>query len=311
MNIPNDFAPQLDARETLTQELISIIKRFSPIDGEHKVAIPSLTFFRFSSPSKEESTLSKVALIFAAQGSKTIKAGEECYDYDSRRCLVTSVDMPISGRVIEASQDKPYLCFSFEIDMTVAANLVSAKEFPVPDEPSAGPGVSTGDLSIDLLEATCRLARLLLTPKHIPMLAPLIEQEIIYRILMSNQGMRLRHSMVRDSSSYKITQAVNWLKEHFNEPVRIEALARHVNMSTSSLYQHFKEVTSLSPLQYQKRLRLMAARARLLERASDVALVASAVGYDNISQFHREYKKLFGAPPVQDAKRLRKGGEYA
>ncbi|WPU21927.1 AraC family transcriptional regulator [Cedecea neteri] len=306
MNIQNDSPPKLQSREALTEELTSIIKRFSPIDGEHKVAIPSLSFFRFSSPSKEESTLSKVALIFAAQGSKTIKAGEEYYDYDSRRCLVTSVDMPISGRVVEASQDKPYLCFTFEIDMKMAANLASAKEFPVPDEPSAGPGISTGELSIELLEATCRLARLLLTPKHIPMLAPLIEQEIIYRILMSNQGVRLRQSMIRDSSSYKITKAINWLKAHFNEPIRIDALAKHVNMSTSSLYQHFKDATSLSPLQYQKRLRLMEARARLLERASDVTLVASAVGYDHISQFHREYKKLFGAPPVQDAKRLRK-----
>lgn len=306
MDNKKSVAAELLSREALTQELISIIKRFSPIDGEHKVAIPALTFFRFSSPPKEESTLSKVSLIFAAQGSKTITAGDEVYHYDSERCLVTSVDMPITGRVLEASHEKPYLCFSFGIDMTLAANLVSAKEFPARDEPSGGYGISTGDLSIDLLEATCRLARLLLTPKHIPILAPLIEQEIIYRILMSNQGMRLRQSMIKDSSSYKITQAVNWLKEHFNEPIRIQTLAKHVNMSTSSLYQHFKESTSLSPLQYQKRLRLMEARARLLERASDVTLVASAVGYDHISQFHREYKKLFGAPPIQDAKRLRK-----
>ncbi len=306
MNTLNDFATELPSREALTQELISIIKRFSPIEGEHKVAIPSLTFYRFSSPFKEEAALSKVALIFAAQGSKTITAGNEVYHYDSQRCLVTSIDIPVSGRVLEASQEKPYLCFSLAIDMKWVADLVSAKEFPAPDEPSAGLGISSGDLSLDLLEATCRLTRLLLSPKHIPALAPLIEQEIVYRILMSSQGMRLRQSLVKDSSSYKITQAVSWLKEHYNEPIRIETLAKQVNMSTSSLYQHFKEATALSPLQYQKRLRLMEARARLLERASDVGVVASAVGYENISQFHREYKKLFGAPPIQDARRLRK-----
>jgi len=306
MSSENVVSSELPSREGLTRELISIIKRFSPIDGEHKVAIPSLTFFRFSSPSQEESVLSKVALIVAAQGNKTIKAGDEYYDYDSRRCLVTSVDIPISGRVSQASREKPYLCLSFEIDTKLAANIASAKVFPASDVSPAGPGISTGELSIELLDATCRLARLLLTPKDIPMLAPLIEQEIIYRILMSNQGARLRQSMIKDSSSYKITKAVNWLKEHFNEPMRIEVLAKHVNMSTSSLYQHFKETTSMSPLQYQKRLRLIEARARLLERASDVTLVASAVGYDHISQFHREYKKLFGAPPIQDAKRLRK-----
>ncbi|RWR02334.1 AraC family transcriptional regulator [[Pantoea] beijingensis] len=305
MNTSNDFSTEMPSRETLTNELTSIIKRFSPIEGEHKVAIPSLTFYRISSPSVEEAALSKVALIFAAQGSKTIKAGEEYYDYDSRRCLVTSVDMPVSGRVVEATPEKPYLCFSFEIDMKLVADLVSSKEFPKPDESSAGLGISTGELSLELLEATCRLTRLLLTPKHIPVLAPLIEQEIIYRILMSSQGARLRQSLVKDSSSYKITKAIGWLKEHYNEPIRIDILARHVNMSTSSLYQHFREATALSPLQYQKRLRLMEARSRLLERASDVGIVASAVGYEHISQFHREYKKLFGAPPVQDARRLR------
>ncbi|MCB5206794.1 AraC family transcriptional regulator [Methylovorus mays] len=300
-----DHKTPLTSREAISSELASIVERFSPIDGEHRVAIPSLTFWRFSAPSKEESAFSKVALIFAAQGAKTVTAGDMSYDYDSERCLVTSIDIPIIGRVTKASREKPYLCFSFEIDMEKVAHLVATRELPLPDETPLGLGISVGDLSLDLLDAAYRLARLLDTPKHIPVLAPLIEQEIIYRLLMSSQGMRLRHALVADSRAFKVAKAVEWIKAHFDVPMRIDDLAEHVNMSVSSLHQHFKEATALSPLQYQKRLRLFEARRLMLKRASDVGIVASMVGYDNQSQFHREYKRLFGAPPMQDAMRLR------
>ncbi len=287
------------------KELAAVVGRFTPIDGEHRVAIPSLTFYRYSAPSKEESTLSKVALIFAAQGAKTVTAGDASYNYDTENCLVTSIDMPIIGRVTEASRDKPYLCFNFQIDTKQVADLIASRDLPPPDETPVGLGISVGKLSRDLLEAAYRLARLLDTPKHIPVLAPLIEQEIIYRLLMSGQGMRLRHALVADSRAFKVAKAVEWIKAHYDSPIRIDDLASHVNMSVSSLYQHFKEATAVSPLQYQKRLRLLEARCLLLKRASDVGVVASAVGYDNLSQFHHEYKRLFGAPPVQDAHRLR------
>lgn len=281
------------------------MERFSPIDGEHPVAIPSLTFWRYSAPSQAESAFSKVALIFAAQGAKTVTAGNTSYDYDSERCLVTSIDLPVIGRVTKASPEKPYLCFSFEIDMEKVAHLVATRDLPPPDEAPLGLGISVGELSLDLLQAAYRLAKLLDTPKHIPVLAPLIEQEIIYRILMSSQGMRLRHALVADSRAFKVAKAVEWIKAHYDATIRIDDLAGHVNMSVSSFHQHFKDATALSPLQYQKRLRLFEARRLLLKRANDVGLVASMVGYDNPSQFHREYKRLFGSPPMQDAMRLR------
>ncbi|MEL1265124.1 AraC family transcriptional regulator [Pseudoxanthomonas putridarboris] len=305
MELLDSGAPDSSVQEALSRELAAIVGRFTPIDGEHPTAIPSLTFHRYSAPSKEESAFTKVALIFAAQGAKIVTAGNASYNYDTKHCLVTSVDMPVIGRVTQASPEKPYLCFAFEIDMRQVADIVASRDLPPPDEAPTGLGISLSKLSEDLLEAAYRLARLLDTPKHIPTLAPLIEQEILYRLLMSSQGMRLRHALVADSRAFKVSKAVEWIKGHYDAPMRIEELASHVNMSVSSLHQHFKDATALSPLQYQKRLRLLEARRLLIKRASDVGVVASAVGYDNLSQFHREYKRLFGAPPIQDAVRLR------
>ncbi|NPT38266.1 AraC family transcriptional regulator [Paraburkholderia xenovorans] len=305
MNLPGYRTPSHPSQEVLSAELAGIVGRFAPIDGEHATAIPSLTFHRYSAPSREESAFTKVALIFAAQGAKTVTAGNASYNYDTKHCLVTSIDMPVIGRVTQASPEKPYLCFAFEIDMQQVADIVASRELPPPDEAPIDVGISLSKLPEDLLEAAYRLARLLETPKHIPTLAPLIEQEILYRLLMSGQGVRLRHALVADSRAFKITRAVEWIKEHYDAPMRIDELASHVNMSVSSLHQHFKDATALSPLQYQKRLRLLEARRLLIKRASDVGVVASTVGYDNLSQFHREYKRLFGAPPIQDAVRLR------
>lgn len=293
------------SQASLSGQLAEIVGRFTPIDGEHRTAIPSLVFHRYSAPSKEESAFTKVALIFAAQGAKTVTVGDVSYSYDPHHCLVTSIDMPVIGRVTQASTERPYLCFAYEIDTRKVADLVATRELPPPDEAPTGLGISLSRLPADLLSAAYRLASLLETPKHIPALAPLIEQEILYRLLMSSQGMRLRHALVAESRAFKVSKAVEWIKAHFDGPMRIDELADHVNMSVSSLHQHFKDATALSPLQYQKRLRLQEARRLLIRRASDVGIVASTVGYENLSQFHREYKRLFGAPPVQDAVRLR------
>ncbi|WP_444756632.1 AraC family transcriptional regulator [Pseudomonas sp. A014] len=305
MKSPDITDSDRPSQETLSRQLAAIVGRFAPIDGEHRTAIPSLTFHRYSAPLKEESAFTKVALIFAAQGAKIVTAGDASYSYDTQHCLVTSIDMPVIGRITQASAAAPYLCFAYEIDMQKVADLVAMRELPPPDEPTTGLGISLSKLSKDLLNAAYRLASLLETPKHIPALAPLIEQEILYRLLMSSQGMRLRHALIADSRAFRVSKAVEWVKDHYDSPMRIEDLAKHVNMSVSSLHHHFKDATALSPLQYQKRLRLLEARRLLVQRASDVGVIASTVGYDNLSQFHREYKRLFGAPPIQDAIRLR------
>ncbi|WP_300732845.1 AraC family transcriptional regulator [Pseudomonas sp.] len=305
MAFPDFTPPNPASPDALSNDLATLIARFAPIDGIHHTAIASLTFHRFSTPAKEESAFTKVALIFAAQGAKTVTVGDASYSYDTKHCLVTSLDMPVIGRVTQASPEAPYLCFAMEIDMQKVADIVASHDLPPPDEPPAGLGISLSPLPAELLEATWRLARLLNTPKHIPTLAPLIEQEILYRLLMSSQGMRLRHTLVADSRAFKVSKAVEWIKTHYAGPISIDALASHVNMSVSSLHQHFKEATAMSPLQYQKRLRLLEARRLLIKRPGDLGVVASAVGYENLSQFHREYKRLFGAPPIQDAARLR------
>ena len=305
MDLHSLVAPPAPERGSALAELARIVERFSPIDGEHRTAIEPLTFHRYSAPSAGEYTFSKVALIFAAQGAKQITAGHQSYRYDTAHCLVVSIDLPIVGRVIEASRERPYLCFALELDIALATDLVVSRDLPPPDAAPAGPGISAGALPPALLDAACRLARLLDTPRDIPTLAPLIQQEIIYRVLTSSQGARLRDALVADSRTSRIGRAVEWVKAHYAAPLRLDVLASHVNMSVSSLHRHFKDSTSLSPLQYQKRLRLFEARRRLMQGATDLGVVAAAVGYDSLSQFHREYKRLFGAPPMQDAVRLR------
>ncbi|MGY2686099.1 AraC family transcriptional regulator N-terminal domain-containing protein [Pseudomonas tolaasii] len=292
----------------LLAQLRQALARFTPVDGEHPTAISRLTFYRHSSPTREERSFSDVALIIAAQGAKVVRAGGSVFDYDAQRCLVTSVAMPISGRVTRARVDKPYLCFVLNIDMEQAADLVIARDLPPPDDLHSDAGLCVAEPSAELLEAVCRLARLLDTPQHIPLLAPLLEREIIYRLLTSAQGQQLRAALIADTRAARVARAVTWIKEHMAQPIRIGDLAGYMNMSVSSLFQHFKTVTSHSPLQYQKCLRLHEARRLLLTRnASDLSVVAAKVGYGNVSQFHREYKRLFGLPPMKDVSRLRHG----
>ncbi len=292
-------------REALLDEFANLVQRHTSGSGEMQSAIPSLTFFRYTAPSQSECQFTKVALIFSLRGSKTVTVGNSSYRYDPQHCLLSLVDMPASGRVDVATPEQPALCVAFEIDMKLVADLVGLSELPPPDEAPAGLEISVGPLPLEVLDAVYRLARLLDTPKHIAMLGPLLEKEIIYRVLMSHQGMRLRHALTTESRTSKVSKAIDWIKARYDTSFRIEELAAHVNMSTSSLHQHFKGATTLSPLQFQKRLRLVEARQLLIRRGSDVRVVASTVGYDNLSQFHREYKRLFGAPPIQDASRQR------
>jgi len=301
--LPAPSEPLPKAR--LLEEFVSLVRRHTSFDGENLLAIPSLKFYRYAAPSKSECQFTKVSLIFSVQGSKTVTVGDSSHTYDAEHCLLTLLDMPASGHVESASPERPTFCVAFEVDMKLVADLVGLRELPPPDETPVGLEISVGRLPLEVLDAVYRLARLLDTPKHIAMLAPMLEREIIYRLLMSQQGMRLRHALLTENRLSKVSKAIEWIKARYDTAFRIDELAAHVNMSTSSLHQHFKDATTLSPLQFQKRLRLVAARQQLIKRGSDVRVVASAVGYDNLSQFHREYKRLFGAPPIQDASRQR------
>jgi AraC-like DNA-binding protein len=290
------------------QEMVSVISRWSQSDGEHRTAIPSLSFFRRSSPSESECSMVKPALVLAAQGQKRVILAGQTYDYGPMHGLITSMDLPVMARVITASTAKPYLCLVYELDLPHIADLMAEMGLAAPRAIPEGRAMSLCTVSAPLFDAALRLARLLETPADIPVLAPLIERELLYRLLTGEQGMRLRHLTMVESQSYKIARAIEYLKRHYTEPLRIGTLANQVNMSVSSLHHHFKAVTSMSPLQYQKQLRLQEARRLMIWQVSDVTSAAYSVGYESPSQFSRDYSRLFGAPPTRDIALLRETG---
>jgi AraC-like DNA-binding protein len=286
--------------DTAYRELAGLIDRFSPIDGEHRTAIPALSFYRYSRPTTPECGVSRAALIFAAQGAKRITAGGVTCEYDRTRCVIMSVDLPAVSQVTIATPAKPYLCLVLALDLPRVAEVIARMPVQIGAAASGGSAMTMCAVRPELLDAAFRLAKLLETPRDIAVLAPLLEQEIVYRLLLGGHGPRLRQLALAGSQFNKITRAVDWLRTHYTEPLRMDELAQRTNMSVSSLHHHFKEVTSLSPLQYQKQLRLHEARRLLVGQACDVGSAARQVGYESASHFSREYNRLFGASPSAD-----------
>lgn len=287
------------------QELVSLISQLTPGDGDVQTAIPSLTLYRASTPSACNGNVVNASLIMAAQGVKRVTLAGQAYDYGPTRALIIAMDLPVMAQVIMASAEVPYLCVSYALDLTHIADLMAEMRLTNPVTIPEGKAMSLCTVTAPLFDTVLRLVRLLSTPSDIPILAPLVERELLYRLLTSEQGMRLRHLTMSGSQSHKIARAIEHLRRHFAEPVRVENLADLVNMSVSSLHHHFKALTSLSPLQYQKQLRLHEARRMLIRRVSDVTSAAYSVGYESPSQFSRDYSRLFGAPPSRDMVQLR------
>jgi AraC-like DNA-binding protein len=292
-------------------EMVARIARLAPSDGEHRTAIPSLALFRRSTPSAVECGLARASLVIPAQGRKRLTLGGRTYDYGLDHGLITAVDLPVMTKIVAASPAAPYLCLVYDLDLRRIADLMAEMRLPAPDTVPEGRAISLCVLSGSLFDAALRLVRLLDEPAGIPILAPLIERELLYRLLMGEQGTRLRHLTLTDSQTYKIARAIDYLRRHYTEPLRIGALAAQVNMSVSSLHHHFKAVTAMSPLQYQKQLRLQEARRLMVLRLSDVTSAAYSVGYESPSQFSRDYSRLFGAAPSRDVAALREGRDIA
>ncbi|WP_224372120.1 AraC family transcriptional regulator [Hyalangium versicolor] len=290
---------------TRLAELAAWIQRFTPGDGVHPTAIERVSFLRAARPGEPLRVLYQPALCVIAQGSKQVMLGEEVYPYDASHHLVVSVDLPITGQVTRATPKAPYLCFQLDLDPVVLADLILKAGLPPPKQQGPSRGLFLGETSSVLLDVVLRLVRLLETPEDIPTLAPLAIREILYRLLKGEHGWRLAQIATVNSQAQRIARAIGWLKSHFAEPLRIEDVAREVHMSPSSLHHHFKAVTAMSPLQYQKQLRLQEARRLLLSADVDVATAGFRVGYESPSQFGREYRRLFGTPPGQDVRRLR------
>lgn len=289
-------------------QLAELIARLAEADGAHDTAIASLVLYRASTPSPITHTLYRPALCIMAQGQKVVRLENERYCYDPLHYLVASVTLPVTGEVTLATADEPYLSLRLDIDPAELGELIaSAGPIGVPSRGS-GRGLHVDRLDAPLLDAVLRLLRLLEAPRDIAMLAPLIRREILYRLLCSPQGQLLRDIATADSQAHRVNRAIEWLNRHYQQPLRIEELARVANLSSSTLHHRFKALTAMSPLQYQKQLRLQEARRLMLCENLDVSSAGYRVGYESPSQFSREYSRLFGAPPVRDLARLRAAG---
>ncbi|HVI53348.1 MAG TPA: AraC family transcriptional regulator [Candidatus Sulfotelmatobacter sp.] len=286
-------------------ELAGLIERFTGKDGALTTAIPTLHFFRQTAPTEPQYCVFPPSLILVVQGAKQATLNDETYHYGPGNYLLNAVDLPVVCNVTKASPDEPYLSTSMVLNRPLMASLLS-EPLPEPTWPDSHErGMSVTPLPASLQDAVIRLIRLLDSPQDIPMLYPLVEREILYRLLTGDQGHRLRRIAMTDSQPHQISRAIDWLRENFTSPLRIDDLARRVNMSSSSLHHHFKAITAMSPLQYQKQLRLQEARRLMLVHQLDAASASHQVGYESPSQFSREYSRLYGAPPRQDVMRLR------
>ncbi len=298
----------LDQMQTtvMRAELAAIIDRLTRVDGARETAIPRLSLARASQSQHPVHTMHEPAFCMLAQGSKRVLLGEEVYVYDNNRYLVVAQNLPVSGQVIDASPEAPYLGLRLGFDVKEIAAL--ALEFGLGDTHTTHAsrrGLFTDELSPTLLDPLLRLVRLLDSPEDAAALAPLYAREILYRLLKSPDGWRLAQMALVDSQSQRIAQAIGILSQRFREPLRIEDLADRVHMSVSSLHQHFKAVTSMTPLQFQKQLRLQESRRIMISEHIDAATAGHRVGYESQSQFNREYSRFFGLPPARDIKRLR------
>ena len=288
-------------------ELAALIDRFTgATDGAHETAIPRLAMARVSNSQHPVHAICEPAFCVLAQGSKRVLLGDEVYIYDSRHYLVISQNLPVASQVVNASPEAPYLGLRLNFDVKdIAALALDLRLNETRVARTAQRGMFTGEVTTTLLEPLLRLLRLLDAPEDVAALAPLVTREILYRLLKSPDGARLAQMAMLDSHSQRIAEATGLLAQRFHEPLRIEELANEVHMSVSSLHQHFKAVTAMTPLQFQKQLRLQEARRLMISEHVDAATAGHRVGYESQSQFNREYSRFFGSPPARDIKRLR------
>ena len=294
------------------RELAELIDLHSGTDGIHATAIPRLVLYRASRIEEPMYAVHQPAVCFVAQGRKQAIAGEGVYVYDAEKYLVVSVGVPTVGQILEASPEKPFLCLALLLDAAAIGALMVESDIELAGRAPPGSALSVSTLEPELVDTCIRLLRLLGSPRDIPVLAPLAEREILYRLLRGDQAARMSQIACAESRLQDVNRAISWIKRHFRSAMSIEALASEARMSTSALHQNFKVVTGVSPLQFQKHLRLLEARRLMLSQAVDAAAAGHSVGYESASQFSREYRRFFGAPPVRDIAKLREqwGSEF-
>ncbi len=286
---------------TLAQE----IGRIARNDGDYQTAIPQLMMARRSGRTEPLDCMYMLGLAVVAQGSKRVTLNDQVVNYAPGQSLLVTVDLPVVSQVTQADLAQPFLGLLVKLDMRALVQLAADMELPPLPRDQAALGLSLAAMEEPLLDAVIRLVRLLQEPQHTERLAPLIQQEIMVRLLTGPHGPYLRHLIAAGSPSHQVAQAIAWLKTHFSRDVLMDELAERAHMSPSTFRQHFRNLTGMSPLQYQKQLRLQEARQLMLTQALDASSTAVRVGYESVSQFNREYSRQFGAPPQRDIKRMR------
>jgi AraC-like DNA-binding protein len=273
-------------------------------DGKERLdtSIKGLSLHRWEVPTEPTSYTLAPSICLIGQGRKRLFLGEDVYVYDAKHFLITSVELPVTAQIIEASQDKPYLGLTMELDLRIISQLMLENRMPASRSSKDRLGIAVSEVSAQLLDAFNRLLDLLETPEDIPALAPLVQQEIFYRLLMGEQGQRLQQITSSGNHGYQIARVIDWLKENYSKPVKVEELAGKAGLSVSAFHNHFRSITAMSPLQFQKKMRLNEARRLMLVEHLDASRAAFEVGYESPSQFSREYSRLFGAPPTRDIK---------
>lgn len=292
-------------REELTERMLRLV----PEDGAKEV-FPGFFLARASKLIESVPSIYKPAFCFVVQGEKRALLGEEVFCYDPGHYLIFSVDLPLVFQVGEASEEKPYLSFRINLDPALVASVIMESGLEIKKGDASVKGINVSSVDADLLDAAVRLVRLVETPNNLKVLAPLVFKEIIYRLLIGGQGARLNHLMNSEGDTRRISKAIGHLREYFDQPLQIESMARSLGMSVSGFHHHFKSVTAMSPLQFQKQIRLQEARRLMLGEDLDAASAGFRVGYEDASHFNREYKRLFGDPPQRDVSKLRANMQY-
>jgi AraC-like DNA-binding protein len=294
-------APRVQANRS---ELVERIARAIAKDGREE-PIRGLRLNRASSPTELVHGVSYPAFCVIAQGSKEVFLGDDRFQYDPMHYLLATAELPIVTQVMEASQERPYLSLSVKLNPTLVGSVMVEAGHVSRRSHANVRAINVSPLDASLLDAVVRLVRLLDSPAQAPFLAPLTTREIVYRLLMGEQGHRLRHIAAQGGLTHRIARAIEWLNKEFDQPLRIDDMAQELGMSVSSFHHHFKAVTAISPLQFQKQIRLQEARRLMLAEDLNAATAGYRVGYNDASHFNREYKRLFGLPPLRDVEQLR------
>ena len=300
----SDEAAPRERIAKIQAELAPLIERRTVDMANTPTDVPYLELFRREMPARPSICLIEPSVVLVAQGAKRMLIGSDAFTYDAYRFLLTSLDVPANSEVVDASAEAPCVGLTLKLDQRLLAELIAHGGLTPPRERSRQPSVGVGSLTPTLLEPFLRLMKLLDEPEAIPVIAPLIEREIHFRLLASDQAGRLWQIAAVGSQGHRSARAIDWLKVNYAKPLRVEELAARVQMSSTRLHHHFRQLTAMSPLQYQKWLRLNEARRLMISDGADAAKAAFAVGYESPSQFSREYSRLFGASPRRDVETL-------